>query len=179
MRAEDPGAPCILEFLDESSPHDLGLLRQALAFPDAIVASDALPVYWKNGTSESTEWPLPPGGATHPRTAGTYAKTVRLMVRESKAWTWLEAFRHCSYLPARVLDEVAPGARAKGRLDVGADADIVVIDPHAITDAATYFDPTRPSVGVRHLFVSGVPVVTDGNLCTDAFPGKPLRGEPR
>lgn len=179
VRAEDPGAPCILEFLDESSPRDLALLHQALAFPDAIVASDALPVYWKNGTSESTEWPLPPGGATHPRTSGTYAKTLRLMVRESKAWTWLEAFRRCSYLPARVLDEVAPAARAKGRLNAGADADIVVIDPNAITDTATYFDSTRPSVGVRHLFVSGVPVVSDGELRTDAFPGQPLRGEPR
>ncbi|HEY3709902.1 MAG TPA: amidohydrolase family protein [Amycolatopsis sp.] len=179
VRAEDPGAPCILEFLDEQDPGDRALLHRALAFPDAIVASDAMPVYWKDGVTESAEWPLPPGGTTHPRTAGTFAKTLRLMVRESGVWTWPEAFRRCSYLPARVLDEVAPAARAKGRLDVGADADIVVLDPAAITDAATYFDSTRPSVGVRHLFVSGVPVVSDGELRTDAFPGRPLRGEPR
>ena len=179
VRAEDPGAPCILEFLDEQDPADRALLHRALAFPDSIVASDAMPVYWKDGVNESAEWPLPPGGTTHPRTAGTYAKTLRLMVRESGAWTWLEAFRRCSYLPARVLDDVAPAARAKGRLGVGADADIVVLDPEAITDAATYFDSTRPSVGVRHLFVSGVPVVSDGELRTDALPGRPLRSEPR
>jgi N-acyl-D-aspartate/D-glutamate deacylase len=138
-----------------------------------------MPVFWPGGGTESTEWPLPPGGSTHPRTAGTFAKTLRLMVRESGAWSWPEAFRRCSYLPARVLDDVAPAARAKGRLGVGADADLVVLDPRTVTDAATYADPTRPSHGVRHLYVAGVPVVADGALRTDAFPGRPLRGESR
>ncbi|WP_236794771.1 amidohydrolase family protein [Amycolatopsis sp. GM8] len=179
VRAENPGAPCILEFLDEDNPAERAMLHRSLAFPDSIVASDAMPVYWRDNGIESTEWPLPPGGATHPRTAGTFSKSLRLMVRETGVWTWLEAFRRCSYLPARVLDEVAPGARTKGRLDVGADADIVVLDPATITDAATYFDPVRPAVGVRHLFVAGTPVVRDGGLLTDAFPGRPLRGEPR
>ncbi|MEE1767563.1 amidohydrolase family protein [Streptomyces sp. JV185] len=179
LRERDPGAPCILEFLDESDPRQRAMLHQALAFPNAIVASDAMPVFWPDGSSDSTLWPLPPGGTTHPRTAGTFAKTLRVMVRESGAWDWPEAFRRCSHLPARVLDEVAPAARAKGHLGVGADADIVVIDPDTITDAATYFDPTRPSVGVRYLLVGGVPVVSAGELQTDVLPGQPLRGEPR
>ncbi|MDP9181703.1 MAG: amidohydrolase family protein, partial [Actinomycetota bacterium] len=115
---------------------------------------------------------------THPRTAGTYAKALRMMVREAGAWSWLEAFRRCSYLPARVLD-FAPAALAKGHLGVGADADIVVLDPRTITDTATYLAPTTPSVGVRHLLVSGTPVIRDGELVLDAYPGQPLRAEPR
>ncbi|WP_439379569.1 amidohydrolase family protein [Amycolatopsis lexingtonensis] len=179
IRKADPGAPCLLEFLDEDDPRDRGLLHQALAFPDAIVASDAMPVYWKDGRTESTEWPLPPGGTTHPRTAGTFAKTLRLMVRETGTWSWLEAFRRCSYLPSRLLDDVAPAARGKGHLAPGADADIVVLDPDRVTDTATYTDPTRPSQGVRHLFVAGVPVIGEGKLDPEALPGKPLRGEPK
>jgi N-acyl-D-aspartate/D-glutamate deacylase len=101
------------------------------------------------------------------------------MVRETGEWTWLEAFRRCSFLPARVLDEVAPAARAKGHLGVGGDADVVVLDPHAVTDNATYLDPCRPSSGVRHLLVAGEFVVRDGELQPDALPGGPLRGEPR
>ena len=179
VRQSSPGAPCLLEFYDERQPEDRAMLQRALAFPDAIVGSDAMPVFWPDGTFERAEWPLPPGGSTHPRTAGTFAKTLRLMVRETAAWTWLEAFRRCSYLPARVLDDCAPGAHAKGHLGVGADADIVVLDPERITDAATYTDGTRPSVGVEHLYVAGTSVVRQGELQTDALPGQPLRGEAR
>lgn len=176
VRAQTPGAECIVEFLDERAPADQAMLRRALAFPDAIMASDAMPVMWGDGVLESREWPLPPGGGTHPRTAGTYAKTLRWMVRESGAWTWPEAFRRCAFLPARVLDDVAPAARAKGHLGVGADADIVVLDPERITDAATYRDPTRPSHGVEHLLVAGTFVVRDRELQPDVYPGQPLRG---
>ena len=179
VREQAPGTPCVVEFLDEDDPADAALLRSSLAYPDAIVASDAMPVLWTDGSIDSREWPLPPGGSTHPRTAGTFTRSLRTMVRETGTWTWPEAFRRCSWLPARVLDDVAPSARAKGHLGVGADADIVVLDPAALTDTATYLDPARPSSGVRHLLVSGTPVVRDGELVPEAYPGRPVRGEPR
>jgi cytosine/adenosine deaminase-related metal-dependent hydrolase len=179
VRETAPGTPCVVEFLDEQDPVDRALLHSSLAYPDAIVASDAMPVFWSDGSIDSREWPLPPGGSTHPRTAGTFARTLRTMMRETGAWTWLEAFRRCSYLPARVLDDAAPAARAKGHLGVGADADVVVLDPDAVTDVATYLDPTQPSAGVRHLLVSGTPVIRDGELVLDAYPGRGLRGEAR
>jgi N-acyl-D-aspartate/D-glutamate deacylase len=178
VREEAPGTPCIVEYLDEGDSADAALLARSLEFPDSVVASDAMPVFFADGSHESREWPLPPGGTTHPRTAGTFTKAIRMMVRETGQWSWLEAFRRCSYLPARVLD-FAPAARAKGHLGVGADADVVVLDPGALTDLATYLAPTTLSAGVRHLLVAGTPVIRDGSLVPDAFPGQAVRAEPR
>jgi hypothetical protein len=170
LRATTPGAPCIIEFLDENDPADAALLRRSLEFPDSIVASDAMPVYWPDGSHETRTWPLPPGGTTHPRTAGTFMRALRIM-----QWSWPEAFRRCSYLPAQVLRDVTPAMRRKGHLAVGADADLVVLDPAAVTDRATYTDPAQPSSGVRHLLVGGELVIRDGELDTGAYPGRPVR----
>jgi cytosine/adenosine deaminase-related metal-dependent hydrolase len=177
VRATDPGAACIVEFLDDENPADVALLQRSLAFPDGIVASDAMHVTWPDGSTDTREWPLPAGGMTHPRTAGTFARSLRMMIREQAVWTWLEAFRRCSYLPARVLDAVAPVFGGKGHLGVGADADIVVIDPDRITDQATYLDSTRPSIGVDFLLVNGTFVLRNGDIVLDAYPGRGLRGE--
>lgn len=177
LRATQGAEPCIVEFLDESLLTDRSLLGRALSFPDAMVASDAMPVYFMDGSRDTRQWPLPVGGSTHPRTAGTFAKSLRLMVRERGLWSWVEAFRRCSYLPARVLD-FTPAAHSKGHLGVGADADLVVLDPSRISDAATYGDPTRPSVGVRHLLVAGTAVVSNGKIVPDAYPGLALRATP-
>lgn len=173
LRATAAGTPVVVEFLDEAVEVDRLLLQRALAFPDAIVASDAMPVFFPDGSIDTRQWPLPPGGMTHPRTAGTFCKALRMMVGTG-AWSWSEAFRRCSQLPAQVL-HFCPGARTKGTLAVGADADVVVLDPDAVADRATYADGTRTSSGVRHLLVAGEPVVRDGQLLTDAFPGRPLR----
>ena len=40
-------------------------------------------------------------------------------------------------------------------------------------------DPVRPSSGVRHLLVGGTFVIRDGELDLGAYPGRPVRGEPR
>jgi cytosine/adenosine deaminase-related metal-dependent hydrolase len=178
IRRTDPGAECILEFLDERREDQVALLRRAFEFPDSIVASDAMPLIWPDGSRDTNDWPLPAGGKTHPRTAGTFTKTLRMMVRESATWSWLEAFRRCSYLPARVIESAAPTARRKGHVGIGADADVVVLDPRTVTDSATYLDPTRSANGVVHLLVHGSFVVRDGDLLPEARPGRPVRGEP-
>ncbi len=179
MRKTDPGAACIVEFIDDEDPADRALLERALAFPDGIVASDAMQVNWPDGTVDTREWPLPAGGTTHPRTAGTFARSLRMMVREQQAWTWLEAFRRCSFLPARVMDATTPAFAQKGHLGLGADADIIVIDPDRVTDQATYLDSTRPSIGVECVLVAGEFVVREEDIVTDAYPGRGLRGHLR
>jgi N-acyl-D-aspartate/D-glutamate deacylase len=138
-----------------------------------------MPLHWPDDRADSREWPLPPGAVTHPRTAGTFARSLRLMVRDYAEWDWPEAFRRCSYLPARILDDTAPAMRRKGRLAPGADADLVVLDPAGLTDNATTSEPARPSSGVRHLLVGGTFVIRDGHLDIDAYPGRAVRGEPR
>ena len=145
VRQSAPEAECIVEFLDETDAADRDLLHRALAFPDTVVASDAMPVRLPVESGAAAQWPLPSGTSTHPRTAGTFAKAVRTMVRESGDWTWLEAFRRCSYLPARIVD-FAVGGAAKGHLGVGADADIVVLDPDAFSDRASYTRPATPNM---------------------------------
>lgn len=178
VRATEPGAACIVEYLAEDDPREKALLEETLAFPDSIVASDAMHLTWPDGSHETRQWPLPAGGSTHPRTAGTFTRSLRRMVRERGVWSWVEAFRRCSYLPARVMDSTTPAFAAKGQLGAGADADIVVIDPDTVTDRATYLDSTRPAQGIEQLLVHGEFVVRDGDIVVDAYPGRGLRGQP-
>jgi dihydroorotase len=78
-------------------------------------------------------------------------------------------------LPAKRLESYLPAARLKGRIRTGADADLTVFDPAAVTDRATFTNPAQYSAGIRHVIVSGVPVVSDGKLREGVLPGKALR----
>ena len=74
LRAIDPGGIVIMEFLDESDPSDRATLRRSLAFEDAIVASDAMPLVWLSDGSDHDRWPLPASAVTHPRSAGCFSR---------------------------------------------------------------------------------------------------------
>ncbi len=176
LRQADPGGLVIIELLREDDPADRELLMRSLTFPGAIVASDAMPLTWTGPAPGPPAWPLPGTAVTHPRTAGTFSRALRLLTRDGGPCTLAEALSKCSLWPARVLEERVPGLRRKGRLRAGADADIVVFDPAAITDQASYADSTRPSAGIRHVLVNGTFVVRDGDLVADARPGRPVRG---
>jgi len=177
LRATDPGGLVIAEFLDDSEPSDAALLRRSLAFPDAIVASDGMPPLWTDTTAmDVTAWPLPPEVVTHPRTAGTFGRALRLWRGERAPL--MEALRRATLLPAQVLEGAVPNMRRKGRVRTGADADLVVFDEARVTDQATYAASTRPSSGIVHVIVNGTFVVRHGDLVRDARPGRPVRAVP-
>ena len=176
--ATDPGGLVIAEFFDESEPADAALLRRSLDFPDAIVASDAMPPLWTDtARMDLTAWPLPPEAVTHPRTAGTFGRALRLWRQEGAPL--VEAVRRATLLPAEVLQGAVPAMRRKGRVQAGTDADLVVFDEMGVTDQATYAASTQPSSGIAHVIVGGTFVVRDRQLVPDAMPGKPVRASPR
>ncbi|HKP27935.1 MAG TPA: amidohydrolase family protein [Gemmatimonadales bacterium] len=115
------------------------------------------------------------GGKGHPRSSGTYARVLGHYVREAKAITLTEAIRKMALMPAQRLEKIAPQFRGKGRIKVGADADIAVFDPNTVIDKATYQSPATPAVGFRHVLVNGVPVVKDGTIVSGVFPGRAAR----
>jgi N-acyl-D-aspartate/D-glutamate deacylase len=87
-----------------------------------------------------------------------------------------EAVRRCTLVPAQILEGVSPDMKRKGRVQVGADADIVVFDAESIADRATYASPVETSIGIAHVIVNGVSVVCDGTLEPKALPGRAIRG---
>lgn len=136
----------------------------AVAAPGVIVASDA-------GDYE--------GGNGHPRSAGTFARVLGRYVREKKALTLMEALAKMTILPARRLERASPSMRNKGRIRVGADADLTVFDPARVIDRATYEQAAVPSEGISYVLVNGTLVVRDGKLVPAVFPGRGIRAAPR
>jgi N-acyl-D-aspartate/D-glutamate deacylase len=145
-----------------------------MAFPGAVVASDAMPLTWMGAEPQSDAWPLPAEATTHPRTAGTFARSLRMFL-DVLDLPLIEALDKLSYGPARLLESSVPAMARKGRVTVGADADLLVFDPATMRDRATYDDSTRTSIGVQHLLVHGEQVVRDGGLVVEARPGRPVR----
>ena len=116
------------------------------------------------------------GASGHPRNAGCYSRVLAQYVRDKKTVTLMEALRKMSLMPAQMLERSTPAARRKGRLQEGADADVVVFDPQTIADRATFEKPMEPSVGVHFLLVAGTVVIDDGKLVEGAYPGHAVVG---
>jgi len=135
------------------------MVRAAIADPLTMIASDGILI----------------AGKGHPRTAGTYARVLGEYVREEKALSLMDALRKMTLMPAQRLEKHAPVFRDKGRIRIGADADITVFDPSKVLDKATYEQPMQYSEGIQFVFVNGTLVVKDGKLVDGVFPGRPLR----
>ena len=79
-------------------------------------------------------------------------------------------------MPADRLSAIAPKMKNKGRIQLGADADIVIFDPETVADRATFDSGLQFSTGMHHVIVSGAFVVRDEKLVPEVYPGLPVVG---
>jgi dihydroorotase len=135
-----------------------------VAAPDVMIASDGMPFFEQK---------------VHPRGAGTFARVLGRYVRERRLLPLMSALRKMTLLPAQRLEGFAPAFRAKGRVRVGADADLTVFDPARVIDRATFEDPFQPSAGIVHTLVGGTFVVRGEENVTGVAPGRGLRSASR
>jgi len=136
--------------------------------PDSIVRlalGDSLVMVASDGIS--------PHG--HPRLAGTHARVLGRYARDSSVLSLMDAVRKMTLMPAQRLERAAPAMRAKGRLQVGADADLTVFDPATVLDRATYERPAQFSQGIIHVLVNGTFVVRNGASVGGVYPGRAIR----
>ncbi len=137
-------------------------IKLGIQDPRTIIGSDGMPYAPK----------------AHPRTAGTFSRVLGKYVREEKVLSLMDGLRKMTLLPARRLERIAPVMYQKGRIQVGADADITVFDPNRIIDKAD-FTGLRFSEGIAHVLVNGVLVLKNGQTVKDAFPGRAVMGKYR
>jgi len=114
-------------------------------------------------------------GKGHPRGAGSYARVLGRYVRDEKAIGLMEALRKMSLMPAQRLEKSVPMMRSKGRIRVGADADLIVFDPARVIDRATFEKPGQYSEGITQVIVNGKLVVRDEKLVEGVKPGIAIR----
>ncbi len=137
------------------------MVRMAIAHAMVMVASDGI---MENGKG-------------HPRAVGTFARVLGKYSREEKALTLMDAIRKSSLMPARRLETMSAQMRQKGRVKVGADADLAVFDAARVIDKATYENAAQYSEGFRYVLVEGTFVVREGKLQEGAAPGQGIRAK--
>jgi N-acyl-D-aspartate/D-glutamate deacylase len=130
------------------------IVRLAMRDPLVMIASDGI---LENGKG-------------HPRAAGTFTRVLGRYVREEHVLGLMGALRKMTVMPADRL-----GIAAKGRIAVGADADLAIFDANRVTDRATFENPAQYSEGMVYVLVNGVPVVRSGSLVDGVAPGRGVR----
>ncbi|MGQ0648497.1 MAG: amidohydrolase family protein [Gemmatimonadaceae bacterium] len=132
--------------------------RAAILSPLSMVASDG---FIQNGRG-------------HPRTSGSYSKVLGKYVREEKALPLMDALRKMTLEPSRRLEARVPAMASKGRVHVGADADLAIFDPATVIDRSTYEDANISAAGIPYVVVGGQVVVDGGQIAT-VRPGRAIR----
>lgn len=176
LQQHKPETVIVFNYLrPDTNPQDDAYLDQSILYPGGAIASDA--GWWTidGRMVEGDVWPLPKNAFSHPRSAGTFSRLLRIYVRESRKLTLSQAIEKASLIPARILEASVPEMKNKGRIRAGADADLIVFDPQTITDRATFQLPAQTSSGMRHVVVNGTAVIVNGELIRSARPGRAIR----
>ncbi len=136
-------------------------IKTGIAEQGVIIASDGMP-YAK---------------LAHPRTAGTFSRVLGKYVREDKVIDLNTAIEKMTLLPAKRLENIAPMMRFKGRIQVGADADITIFNPNTVIDKATFEEGLKFSEGIEYVMVNGSFVLKNGKTVANVFPGQAVYGK--
>jgi N-acyl-D-amino-acid deacylase len=152
---DDSDVGCVYLTMSEEN------VRRQIALPWVSFGSD--------GASLAAEGVFLRSG-THPRAYGNFARLLGKYVREEKVLPLEEAIRRLTWLPASNLK-----LRRRGLLEAGYFADVVVFNPAAIQDHATFDRPHQYATGMVHVFVNGTQVLEDGEH-TGTRPGRVVRG---
>jgi dihydroorotase/N-acyl-D-amino-acid deacylase len=112
---------------------------------------------------------VPGEGVPHPRNYGSFARVLAYYVRDTRVLSTGEAIYKMSKMPAERI-----GLADRGRIEIGAMADIAVIDLATVQDHASFDDPHQFATGIEHVVVNGVVVLKEGQM-TGERPGRALR----
>ena len=135
-------------------------LKRILAHPLIGVGSDS---------SVRAPYGILSAGKPHPRAYGTFPRILAKYVREDKI---APAETMIMKMTSRAAAKF--GLAGRGVVKSGAFADLVVFDPSAVADRATWKDPHQYPAGIAHVVVNGVTVVSGGEH-TGKLPGRVLR----
>lgn len=119
---------------------------------------------------------MPYSRLAHPRSAGTFSRVLGVYVRERHALSLIDALKKMTIMPAQRLEPFSPMMRLKGRIQVGADADITVFDASTIIDKATFEGGLKFAEGIKHVMVNGTFVVKNGATIGEVYPGQAIYG---
>ena len=99
----------------------------------------------------------PGGGQVHPRVYGAFARLIETYVVREKVLT-LEQAVHKVTLQAAERFSLA----GKGKIEAGADADLLLFDPANVREKGTYRAPRSCAAGFDEVFVLGERVIENG-----------------
>jgi len=148
-----------------------GKLAVAYAIPDSAVVLALRAPFVMIGSDAI----LNPGNNNHPRASGAFARTLGVYVRERGTLSLMDAIRRMTLAPALALERRVPALRRKGRVAVGADADLVIFDPARVRDQATVEHPDRMSVGISWVIVAGRVALDPRGPRRDVRAGRAIR----